>query len=257
MGDYWLEVHAHFARWMTHLKRQPMVVAFSLIQPFMWLFIFSQALERALASSGIEAMRDYAAFMTAAALVMTVFNNSLAGGMPVLFDREFGTLDRILVAPIARSSLVVGRFLAVGLVSALQVALVLGLAALILGVTPVTGWPGAAAILGLTLLFGFGVTAFSLTLAFVFRTHVEFLAVLAFVGLPLVFLSTALVPLEAMPAWLAVVAQLNPMSYCIDGVRALIQRGWEPALLTRMTLALAVFDAVMLALAVVVIRRRL
>lgn len=261
MSNYALEVYAHFARWMLHLRRQPTFVVFSLIQPFMWLFLFSQALKAPMAqmSGRFAEMADYEQFIAGAAVVMTVFNNSLSGGVPVLFDREFGTLDRILTAPIGRSSLIVGRFLAVSVVSVLQVAVVLGLAAGVLGVTLAAGWTGALAIVGLALLFGLGITALSFTLAFLFRSHVEFFAVLAFVGLPLVFLSSALAPLEAMPTWLALLARANPMTYCIDAVRLIIQQGWEgtlPAVL-QYAAVLVGFDVVLVGFGVVVIRRGL
>lgn len=255
MGRYAAEVYAHFARWMIHMKRQPALIAVSMVQPLLWLVVFSQALAQRLQATMPEGT-DYPSFVAAAVVVMTVFNNSLAGGMPILFDREFGTLTRVLVAPIHRSTIFIGRFLAVGLMSLVQVLLILGAAGL-MGVQPITGTLGCLAIAGLALLFGFGVTAISLTLAFTFRTHVEFFAVLAFVGLPLVFFSNALVEVSDMPGWLAAAVSLNPMTYCIAAVRGLVLHGWDLVALQRQVLMLLIFDAAAMALGVAVVRRKI
>jgi len=255
--NYLIEVYAQFARWMLHFKRQPMVVAFAVIQPFFWLLFFSQAFASAMKNSPYAGMKNYTAFMTASVLVMTVFNNSMAGGIALLFDRERGTLSRILAAPISRSSILLGRFLAVSVISLLQVLVILALSRL-LGVTVATGIGGAALILLLALLFGLGITILSLALAFIFHNHASFFAVMGFISLPLIFVSSALVPLEAMPGWLQMLARANPMTYCIDGVRMLIQQPvWDFPQLAKMAGALLIFDVIALILGTRAISRRI
>ncbi len=255
--NYLIEVQAQFTRWMIHFRRQPVFVLFAVMQPFFWLLLFSQAFARTMASSPYSGMEDYTAFITAAVLVMTVFNNSMSGGIALLFDRERGTLSRILAAPISRSSILIGRFLAVSVISLLQVVVILALSRL-LGVKLATGLPGGAMIILLTLLFGLGITILSLSLAFIFSNHASFFAILGFISLPLIFVSSALVPLEAMPGWLRLMAQANPMTYCIDGVRMLIQQpAWNLPRLGQMAGALVLFDIIALLLGTRVISRRI
>lgn len=259
MIHYAHDVYAHFARWMSHLRRQPLFLAISIVQPFFWLFLFSQAMSRALGAGGprYAGLHDYPAFMTGSVIVMTVFNNSLMAGIPILFDREFGVLNRILATPSARSAILVGRFLAVSLVTMIQVVIVLASAGAFLDVDIASGAFGLVAIFGLVLLFGLGISLVSMTLAFTFRSHVEFFAMLSVVSLPLVFLSSALVPLEAMPTWLAWLARLNPMTYAIDGVRHLIQVGWSRTIVLRMAAALMAFAGLMFVIALATTRRKL
>src|SRR5437899_7881942 len=108
--------------------------------------------------------------------------------------------------PISRTSVVISRFLFVMTITSLQVLVILGVAYLF-GVHPVTGLPGVAVIILIGLLFGVGLTAISMALAFSVKSHGDFFSMLGFLSLPMIFLSTALVPLAAMPAWMAVLAQ--------------------------------------------------
>ncbi|NLG68680.1 MAG: ABC transporter permease, partial [Firmicutes bacterium] len=97
---------------------------------------------------------------------------------------------------------------------------------------------------------GAGIAVLSLSLAFRLRTHGEFFELIAFVSLPLLFLSSALVPLDAMPGWMAALARLNPMTYAIDAVRSLMLDGWVPGLLAGVAGVLVLFDAACLAIGV-------
>ena len=127
-------------------------------------------------------------------------------------------------------------------------------AAALLGVRLATGLPGLLAVLAIAGLFGIGVTALSMALAFALRGHSQFFAIIGFVSLPSVFVSNALVPLSQMPPWLASLAALNPMTYAIGAVRLLVLDGffWGPTLSTGAVLA--GFDAAALAVAVVAMR---
>jgi len=116
------------------------------------------------------------------------------------------------------------------------------------GVTPETGLLGVAVILFIGMLFGIGLTAISLALAFSVKSHGDFFSVLGFLSLPMIFLSSALVPLAAMPGWMRAVAFLNPMTWVIEAVRPLIISGWAAAL-PQVAIAigiLVVFDAICL-----------
>jgi ABC-2 type transport system permease protein len=132
-------------------------------------------------------------------------------------------------------------------ITSLQVLVILGVAYLF-GVRPVTGFGGIAVIILIGLLFGVGLTAISMALAFSVKSHGDFFSMLGFLSLPMIFLSTALVPMSAMPHWMAILAKLNPMTWAIDAVRPLILNGWAAAAkpLIIVVIVMAVFDTVCL-----------
>ena len=112
-----------------------------------------------------------------------------------------------------------------------------------------------AACLAIGGLFGAGVTALSVGLAFSLKNHSQFFPITGFASLPLTFASSALVPLALMPGWMQAVARLNPMTYAIDALRTLVLTGWQLAPLARITGVLLAFDAVCLAAATLALRR--
>ncbi|HEY1374687.1 MAG TPA: ABC transporter permease [Candidatus Binatia bacterium] len=253
MREFVEETHAQFTRWMLHLRREPFSLAFNLLNPVI-LLVFMGSAFQGIARGSLGG--DYRSYLLPGILALTAFGNSMAGGIPLLFDRENGSLMRLMSAPISRASIILSRFLAVNVSTMLQslLILVLGLA---FGVRIATGVGGVLALLGVGLLLGFGITAISLMLAFRFENHGDFFAVIGLTALPLTFLSSAFVPLESLPAWMRAVALINPMTYAIDAMRALILTGWNPQALATMAAVLVVFDAAMLWLGSRVIGRHL
>jgi ABC-2 type transport system permease protein len=137
-----------------------------------------------------------------------------------MFDREFGFLNRLLVAPLAsRFSIVAASAIYIIALSLIQsVAIVAASAFLGAGLPD----PVGLGIIGLIVfLLVVGVTALSLGLAFALPGHIELIAVIFVTNLPLLFASTALAPLSFMPRWLQVVASVNPLSYAIEPIRYL------------------------------------
>jgi len=162
---------------------------------------------------------NYGTFLGAGVIVFTAFSGALNAGLPVMFDREFGFLNRLLVAPLqSRNSIVLASVIYMTSISVLQ-SLAIMITAALLGY----GWPGFIGFLLviLTLLIlVFAVTALSLGLAFSLPGHIELIAVIFVVNLPLLFASTALAPLSFMPAWLGWLAALNPLTFAIEPIRA-------------------------------------
>jgi ABC-2 type transport system permease protein len=137
-----------------------------------------------------------------------------------MFDREFGFLNRLLVAPLAsRFSIVFASAIFIISQSLLQAAVIVGAAAFLGAGLP--DFTGLCAIALIVFLLALGVTAISLGLAFALPGHIELIAVIFVTNLPLLFASTALAPLSFMPGWLQVVVTLNPLSYAIEPIRYL------------------------------------
>ena len=165
---------------------------------------------------------DYGNFIAAGLIVFTAFSGALNAGLPVMFDREFGFLNRILVAPLrSRSSVILASVAHIGVISLLQ-SFVIMVAAALLGY----GWPsGLGVITAITTLsiLTLGVTTISLGLAFSLPGHIELLAMTFVINLPLLFSSTALAPMQFMPVYLKWLASLNPLTYAIEPIRAAYQ----------------------------------
>ena len=158
-------------------------------------------------------------FLGAGVIVFTAFSGALNAGLPVMFDREFGFLNRLLVAPLSsRSSIVFASVIYITSISLLQ-SLSIMVTAFLLGY----GWPGPGGLLLVfltLLLLVFSVTALSLGLAFALPGHIELIAVIFVANLPLLFASTALAPISFMPSWLGWLAAINPLTFAIEPIRA-------------------------------------
>ena len=249
MRDLWLEHRVLFGRWVARLRRERLSVLALLAQPMVWLVLFGHLFTKMAVPGG-----NYLRFMTAGAVVMTTFNACLAGGAELLFDRESGFLVRMLASPASRVSIVTSRFAYLAALTGTQ-GLIILVAAWVMGVRYASGIGGIAACLAIGALFGAGITALSVALAFSLRSHSQFFPITGFASLPLTFASTALVPLALMPGWMRAVARLNPMTYAIDSLRALIMTGWQFTALTGTAVTLLVFDVCCVAAATVALRR--
>jgi ABC-2 type transport system permease protein len=205
-------------RLFVQLRRRPSTLVAGVLQPLIWLVLFGALFAKApagLLPGGIS----YGRFLGAGVIVFTAFSGALNAGLPVMFDREFGFLNRLLVAPLrSRSSIVLASVLYITVMSLLQSLAIMATAA-VLGY----GWPGGAGLLLVLvtlLLLVFAVTALSLGLAFALPGHIELIAVIFVANLPLLFASTALAPLAFMPGWLGWLAALNPLTFAIEPIRA-------------------------------------
>jgi ABC-2 type transport system permease protein len=218
-SEFLQETFAMTRRLFIQLQRRPSTLIAGIIQPLMWLILFGALFQNA--PQGLFGNQvNYGQFLGAGVIVFTAFGGALNAGLPVMFDREFGFLNRLLVAPLAsRFSIVMASAIFITTLSLIQTAAIIAMSAF-LG----AGLPsaiGLALVALIVLLLVVAVTALSLGLAFALPGHIELLAVIFVTNLPLLFASTALVPLSFMPKWLQIVATLNPLSYAIEPIRYL------------------------------------
>lgn len=225
-GEFVQETLALTRRLFIQLQRRPSTLIAGIIQPLMWLVLFG-ALFQNVPPGLFGESANYGQFLGAGIIVFTAFGGALNAGLPVMFDREFGFLNRLLVAPLAsRFSIVLASAIFIATLSLIQTAAIVTLSAF-LG----AGLPdplGLGLVVAIVLLLVLGVTALSLGLSFSLPGHIELIAVIFVTNLPLLFASTALAPLEFMPKWLQFVASLNPLSYAIEPIRYLyIHPDWS------------------------------
>lgn len=223
--EFFQETIALNRRLFIQLKRRPTTLIAGIIQPLMWLILFGALFQNAPQNLFGEQV-NYGQFLGAGVIVFTAFSGALNAGLPVMFDREFGFLNRLLVAPLSsRFSIVFASALYILVLTLLQtIAILLTSAALGAGLPNLTGLLVIGAIV---LLLVMGVTALSLGLAFSLPGHIELIAAIFVTNLPLLFASTALAPLSFMPTWLQWIASLNPLTYAIEPIRFLyLQPSW-------------------------------
>ena len=211
------ETIAMTRRLFIQLQRRPSTLVAGVIQPVMWLILFG-ALFQNVPQGLFGESQNYGQFLGAGIIVFTAFGGALNAGLPVMLEREFGFLNRYLVAPLAsRYSIVAASAVFIAAMSMVQTAAIIGLSAVLGAGLPDPAGLGLVVLIVLTLVLG--VTALSLGLSFALPGHIELIAVIFVTNLPLLFSSTALVPLSFMPQWLRVVASLNPLTYAIEPIR--------------------------------------
>ncbi|MFN2463787.1 MAG: ABC transporter permease [Candidatus Dormibacteria bacterium] len=195
----------------------------SLSQPLLYLVIFGTGLSSSLGGgragsfggSGI----NYKQFLFGGIIGMSILFISIFSGMSVVWDREFGFLKEVLVAPINRSAVAVGKTLG-GATQAFTQGLILLLLAPVAGVklTPLA----VVQLIPLMFLLGFSLTAMGVALGSRMRSMQGFQGVMNFLMMPLFFLSGALFPLAGLPAWMTVLTRLDPLAYGVDPIRKVI-----------------------------------
>ena len=221
LSQFWQETIALTKRLFIQLKRRPSTLVAGVIQPFMWLILFGALFYNA--PQGLFGDEfSYGQFLAPGIIVFTAFSGALNAGLPVMFDREFGFLNRLLVAPLtSRFSIVAASVIYIISLSLIQTAVIIGASAFVgAGLPSITGLMAISAIVFLIVL---GVTGLSLGFAFALPGHIELIAVIFVINLPLLFASTALAPMSFMAGWLKIVASLNPLTYAIEPIRYIYQ----------------------------------
>jgi ABC-2 type transport system permease protein len=243
--DWAQEVMALARRWYILTIRERLNLVFSIAQPAIWLLFFGSSLGRGV-DKQVIGTNDYIGFMLPGIIAFTVVGNSVSGAMPLLWDKENGYLDKLMSMPIARSSMIVSRFVFQLGLGSVQTVLVL-LVAFAMGVRIEAGVGGLVVILLAAGLLTMAFTAVFVALAYWVPGHGTFFAITGFITLPLLFMSNAFVPLDAMPAWMGAIARLNPLTYAIGAMRTPVLDGWSGGVAGSLAM-LALFSAVCLAL---------
>jgi ABC-2 type transport system permease protein len=188
-----------------------------LVQPLLFLFVLGSGLQTLSATStgGV----DLKTFIFPGVICMAVMFTAMFSAISLVMDREFGFLREMMVAPVRRSSIVLGKCLGGATVAASQGVLVLALAGLV-GVPydPVL----LLGVVGLSLLLAFTVTAFGVMVATRVTQIQTFTSVMQMLVLPMFFLSGALYPVSGLPTWLGVLNRVNPLTYAVDPMRRVV-----------------------------------
>ena len=164
-------------------------------------------------------------------------------------------MSKLLALPISRASIVVGKMLSVAIRTAFQLLIVL-LVAFVLGVRSATGVWGIPLLLFIAVLLTFAFSGISIAVGALVKQPETFWAVVNFLTVPLLFTSSALFPLEFVPAWLRAIAYLNPVTYAINSMRALMIGGWHWSAIAGSLPVVVLFSTIVAGISTLIFVRR-
>jgi len=201
-------------RELIRFWRDKLRIVTSLVQPFLFLFVLGTGLS-AVASAGTKGV-NFKTFVYPGVLCMTVMFTAMFSAASIVWDREFGFLREMMVAPVRRSSLVLGKCLGGSTVAAFQGVIVLGIAGLVnVPYSPTL----IIEIFGLQLLLAFSITAFGMMVAARVSQMQSFMALTQMAVMPMFFISGAMFPVSGLPQWLAILNRIDPLTYAVDPMR--------------------------------------
>jgi len=188
----------------------------SFIQPVLFLFVLGYGMSTLV---GATAGFDFKKFLFPGIVAMTVMSTAIASAISIVWDREFGFLREMLVAPVSRTALVSGKTLGGASIATVQGTIMLALAPLIgVRLTPLL----VAEVIGLELLMAVSLTAFGVFVASHIQRMEGFSVVMQLLLFPMLFLSGALFPLKGLPGWLTVLTRINPLTYAVAPLRSIV-----------------------------------
>ena len=205
--------HRELLRWVKDRRR----LAAGLVQPLLWLFVLGTGLSRVVAVGPKDV--DFRTFLFPGVLATSVMFTAVFSGVSVVWDREFGFLREMLVAPIRRSSIMAGKCFGGAIVATAQAVVILALAGLCgIPYSPVL----MIQLLAVLFLAALAITAFGLLLGARVANIQSVMPVIQTVITPMMFLSGALYPTAGLPAWLAFATKINPVTYAVNPMRHVV-----------------------------------
>jgi ABC-2 type transport system permease protein len=214
-----------FVRANKKYMANPLLPFFSLFTPITFLVLFTQLFSAFVNVPGFSG-DNYLQFAVAGVLVLNMFMTALQSGASIVDDLNSGFLSKVLATPASRFSVILGRLLSDVFRMEVMAGIILVLAWL-MGASFATGAIGIIVILVAIAFFGMAWSGVSIAVGLATRSSETVAALPMVLSLPLLFMSTALVPFALLPQWMQSVSIVNPISYAVDAIRALTSTGWE------------------------------
>jgi ABC-2 type transport system permease protein len=188
----------------------------AIARPLLWLFIVGAGISRLVPrSAGVP----YTQFIYPGIIGMTILFSSIFSSISIIWDKEFGFMKEILVAPVSRLSIVIGKALSGTIVSTIQSAIILSL-------FPILGFKLSLlqiiAVISVCTSVSFCISAFGIVLATFYESYESFSVIMNFIIMPMFFLSGAMYPVRLLPDILKIASKLNPLTYGIDALKHVI-----------------------------------
>ncbi|MBL7169991.1 MAG: ABC transporter permease [Candidatus Aenigmarchaeota archaeon] len=203
-------VYTVWLREMIRYFRAKERIVGSIAMPLFWLLIFGGSMSSSVSLiSGI----DYRTFITPGILAMTLVFTSVFSGISVIWDRELGFMKEMLIAPVSRTSIMIGKALGSSTASLIQATVVL-IISIIIGVK-ISATSFLLLIPGM-ILFALGMVGIGISIASVLKNMEGFHLIVNFLVMPMFFLSGALFPISNLPSWLKIITYIDPMTYAVE-----------------------------------------
>ncbi len=195
-------------------------LVFTVIMPITWIVFYGIGWASSMNFPGIELIlgTDYLSFLIPGVVAMTIFSSAFMSGISVIWDKQFGFLKEVLVAPTPRWQSVMGRAFGDALVAALQGVALASLGFALTTNMKLSGLPIVAIVSFLT-AYGFTAVGIAIASSNKFKTVEAFQALVNLIMMPIIFSSGAFFPLENVPAWFKAIAYVNPLTYSVDLMR--------------------------------------
>lgn len=249
-------IYSIWLRDIIRFRRDTSRIITSLAQPALFLFVFGNGLARGLdIEGGVGSQLDtpYLAFIYPGIIGMSLLFTSVFSAVSIVWDREFGFLKEVMVAPISRSSVAIGKAFGGSSVAIIQALIILVLAPLV-GVK--LSFLVVLAVIPVMLLISFSITCMGIAMAARMRSMEGFQMIMNFLVMPLFVLSGAMFPIERLPGWLHFLTRVDPLTYGVDALRFLmLGPGSAQFSLAFSVSVLAAFGAAMISLAVFLFNR--
>lgn len=212
-------VYVIVAREFKKFVREKTRLISTLARPLIWLFFVGGGLSSLIPErNGVT----YLQFIYPGIIGMTILFSSIFSAISIIWDKEFGYMKEVLVAPVSRSSIVLGKALSGTIVSMIQVAIILVICPFI-GIS--LSGVQVAAVLGFSFLLSFCICNIGILIATFYESFESFSMIMNFIVMPMFFLSGAMYPVKNLPEILKTLAKVNPLSYGIDGIKNIIFPG--------------------------------
>nr|YP_009654437.1 hypothetical protein [Pleurostichidium falkenbergii]QCH39724.1 hypothetical protein [Pleurostichidium falkenbergii] len=216
------ETKAIIKRLSLQSYRRPANLMISMIQPILWLTLFGALFHNAPIYLFEQYKIQYREFLNPGIIIFTSFNGAINAGLSIIFDREFGFLNRILVSPISnKSSVIYSCLIHTWLVATLQIITIIFFTTYKSNNDIVFNIQQLIVSISVSTIIISNVSVISICSALILPGHIEFIALTTLlINLPTLFTSTALAPLSFMPTWLQVTCCINPLTYAIEIIRS-------------------------------------
>ncbi len=215
----WRAIKVVWRRELIRFRRDRLRMVTSLMQPLLFLFVLGTGLSSLMGNTGSASDVNVRTFLFPGVLTLAVLFTAVFSAGSIVWDREFGFLREMLVAPVGRWAIVVGKCVGGATVATFQGLVLLALAGLV-------GVPYNPLMIVLVvaelMLIALMITAFGVMVAARIKTFQAFMAMTQVLMLPMFFLSGALFPLNNLPTWLTILTHINPLTYAVDLVRRTI-----------------------------------
>ncbi len=223
-NSFFGDVSASFKRWLLKFIRSPHVIAMNLLQPVLFLFLFSQIFGGVVGgpmSAFLGESVDYITFLLPAIAIQVAMMTGQGSGIGLVQDIDEGLFEKVMVSPMGTTGVFLGKTLSELIRIAIQIGIILGLGVL-LGAEIATGIAGVFGVILIGMLFSLIFVSLTTAIAMFTKDQEAMISIVTPIVFPLLFLSSAFLPLESLPSWVQTFATFNPVTYGVDAARSIV-----------------------------------